>query len=355
MSIRSVRLRRTAAAVGAAVIAAGLLSACGGGSSAADAGEQLRLGYFPNVTHATALVGVEGDYFAEELGETELTTQTFNAGPAVIEALNAGAIDASYIGPNPAINGFAQSEGESLRIISGATSAGASLVVKPGIEDVADLEGKKLGTPQLGNTQDVALRYWLQEQGYETSTSGGGDVSIIPAENAVTLQQFQEGKLDGAWLPEPWASRLVDEAGAEVFLNEQELWPDGDFVTTHLIVRTDYLENNPEQVEALLRGHVAATSWINENPDEAKTIVNTSIEELTSKALSDAVIDRAWEELRITNDPIPVSLKGSAEHAEAVELLDPVDLNGIYDLTLLNKVLTAQDEDPVSAGGLGLD
>jgi NitT/TauT family transport system substrate-binding protein len=347
------RARRSAAALAIGVLAAGMLSACGG--NAAGSSEELRLGYFPNVTHAAAVAGVKDGTFQEELGATELKPQTFNAGPAVIEALNAGGLDAAYIGANPAINGFAQSDGESLRVISGATSRGASLVVRSGITDPAQLEGLTLGSPQLGNTQDVALRYYLQQQGFETERSGGGDVAVIPAENAVTYTQFQRGDIDGAWVPEPWASRLVDELGGEVLVNEADLWPEGEFVTTHLIVSRAYLEAHPAQVEALLRGHVRSTEWINENTAEAKELVNSELEVLTSKSLSEPVLDRAWDQLNFTTDPFPSTLQTAADHAGEVDLLDPVDLTGIYDLTLLNKVLVARDQTAVSAGGLGKD
>ncbi len=237
------------------------------GGEAATAPE-LRLGYFANVTHAPAIVGVDEGFFADELGDTKLTTQIFNAGPAAVEALFAGALDATYIGPNPAINAFVQSDGEAVRIIAGATSGGAQLVVREGIDGPEDLEGKNIATPQLGNTQDVALRAWLTDKGLENDVAGGGDVTITPTANADTLQLFQAGELDGAWVPEPWASRLVLEAGAEVLVDEKDLWPEGEFVTTHLIVRTEFLEQYPGTVEALLRGHVESVEWIKANEDE---------------------------------------------------------------------------------------
>ncbi|HEX6014842.1 MAG TPA: ABC transporter substrate-binding protein, partial [Geminicoccaceae bacterium] len=244
-------LRRTLAALAAAplVLAA---AACGGEGSASDdpapaaegggaVADELRLGYFANLTHAPALIGVQEGLFAEELGDTTLTTQVFNAGPDVVEAIFAGALDASYIGPSPTINAYGQSEGDAVRIIAGAASGGAQLVVREGIESPDDLKGTTLATPQLGNTQDVALRTWLTEEGLENSIEGGGDVTIAPTPNADTLNLFKAGEIDGAWLPEPWASRLVIEAGASVLVDERDLWPDGEFVTTHLIVRTEFL------------------------------------------------------------------------------------------------------------------
>ena len=309
----------------------------------------LRLGYFPNITHATALVGVENGLFDEALGPgVTFELSTFNAGGAAAEALLNGAIDATYIGPNPAINAFAQSQGAAIRIIAGATSGGAYLVVKPEIASVADLRGKKLATPQLGNTQDVALRTWLADNGLSTNKQGGGDVSILPQENAQTLETFTTGQVDGAWVPEPWATRLVQEGGGKVLLDEKTLWPDGRYVTTHLIVRTDYLEAHPDIVRALLAGHIAANDLVNSDPAKAQELTNQGIEKITGKTIKEGVLTSAWPNLTFTVDPIASSLKGSAEHATKVGLLEPVDLAGIYDLDLLNELLTLAGKPTVS-------
>jgi NitT/TauT family transport system substrate-binding protein len=310
----------------------------------------LRLGYFPNITHAVAIAGVDQGIIADALpANVTLKTSTFNAGPAAVEALLSGALDATYIGPNPAINAYSQSKGEAIRIIAGATSAGASLVTKAGVTSVDQLKGKTIATPQLGNTQDVALRAFLKEKGFNTDVQGGGDVSIKPQENAQTLETFKAGQIDGAWVPEPWASRLVLEGGGKVLVNEKDLWPSGEFVTTHLIVRTKFLEDHPEAVKGLLQGHVNAVDYVNENTAEAKTVVNAGIEKITGKPLKQEVIDRAWTEMTFTEDPISSSLKESAKDAAAVGLLDPVDLAGIYDLDLLNEILKDLGEAEVSA------
>jgi NitT/TauT family transport system substrate-binding protein len=221
--------------------------------------------------------------------------------------------------------------------------------VKPSISSADDLKGKKLATPQLGNTQDVALRYWLKDNGIATTPEGGGDASIVPQENAQTLETFKAGAISAAWVPEPWVTRLVTEGGGKVLVDEKTLWPDGDFVTTHLIVRTKFLEEHPGAVRRLLDGQIAANDFIAANPTEAQSLVNQGIEKVTSKRLSDAVITGAWKNLRFTNDPIAGSLSGSAKHAEAVGLLEKVDLKGIYSLDLLNEALKAAGEDEVSA------
>ncbi|MEY2424776.1 MAG: sulfonate transport system substrate-binding protein [Actinomycetota bacterium] len=307
----------------------------------------VRLGYFPNITHATALVGVKKGIYAEKLGNDKLETQTFNAGPLAVEALFANAIDATYIGPNPAINAFAQSNGDAIRIIAGATSGGAALVVKPEINSAADLKGKTVATPQVGNTQDVAWRFWLKEKGLTTDTTGGGDVKTLAQENGLTLQTFQTGDIQGAWVPEPWVTRLVQEGGGKILVDEKDLWKGGDFVTTHLIVRTKFLEEHPATVKRLLQGHIAATKYVNANTADAQAVANAEIERITTKKLADGVITTAWKSLRFTNDPIAASLKLSATHAQAVDLLDPLNLRGIYDLTLLNELLSGAGEGTV--------
>ena len=308
-------------------------------SAAGDSPVTVRLGYFPNLTHATALAGDQKGIFARALGQHKLRVSTFNAGPAAVEALFSGGLDAAYLGPNPAINAFARSDGEAIRIISGATSGGAALVVKPGISDADALRGKKVASPQLGGTQDVALRTWLGSKGLKTDVQGGGDVSIVPQDNAQTLQTFTTGEIDGAWVPEPWVTRLVQEGGGKVLVDERDLWPKGRFVTTHLVVRTAFLKKSPDAVRRLLEGQVEANRFVNDNPAEAQQAVNRRIAELTGRALPDAVIQPAWKNLSFTNDPIPESLETSAQHATDVGLLPAVKLDGIYDLTLLNQVL----------------
>ena len=311
----------------------------------------LRLGYFANMTHAQPFVGLSKGFYTEALGpNVKLDTKTFNAGPAEIEALFAGAIDIGYIGPNPSVTGYVQSQGKALRVIAGATSAGALLVVRgdAGIAKAADLANKKIATPQLGNTQDVALRAYLQKNGLKDKDHGG-NVQVVPTANADALTLIQRGQIDGAWVPEPWASRIVQEAGGKVLVDERDLWPNGDFVTTDVIVSTKFLSEHPDVVEAFLRGHVKATQWINDNPDEAKTIVNAGIKQITGAALSDAVINAAWRNQKITYDPVAPSLRKGADDAFALGYLGDKkpDLSGIYDLGPLNKVLQSLNLKPV--------
>lgn len=356
---RTTTLRRTLSLIALAPLAVAL-AACGGssdadsGDSASGAAPELRLGYFANVTHAAALIGVQEGLFEKELGDTKLTTQVFNAGPDEVEALFAGALDAAYIGPSPTINAYGQSDGDAIRIIAGAASGGAQLVVRDGIDSAQDLKGTTLASPQLGNTQDVALRTWLTDQGLDNSVDGGGDVTVAPTANSDVLNLFKSGDLDGAWVPEPYASRLVIEGGGHVLVNEKDLWPDGEFVTTHLIVRTEFLQKYPDTVAALLRGHVAAVQEATSDAAAAKTAVNAALEASGGKALDAAVLDRAWSELTVTYDPIPSALEQSAENGVAAGTTEnQVDLDGIYDLRPLNAVLEDQGQKAVSAGGLG--
>lgn len=340
------RLRGALAALAVTATAAGCSTTP---SSASNDG--LRLGYFANVTHATALVGVERGTFAAKVGRVE--TQVFNAGPAAVEAVFAGAIDATYIGPNPAINAYVKSKGDAIRIVAGATSGGAQLVVQPGISTAAGLRGKTVATPQLGNTQDVALRAWLAKNGLRTDPQKGGDVTIAPQDNAQTLELFKAREIAGAWVPEPWASRLVLDGGGEVLVDERSLWPGGRFVTTHLVVARKFLDKNPLAVKRLLEAHVETGDWIAANPGEAKAVVNAALDKLTTKRLAPAVLDRAFLNLTITYDPVATSLVASATHAAEAGLLDEPDLRGIYDLRPLNAVLAEQGRPAVADAGLG--
>jgi NitT/TauT family transport system substrate-binding protein len=347
--------RRGAGALALAVLALALVGGCGGGSgattdttSARASRVVLRLGYFPNLTHATAIVGVDKGIVARALdGKATLEPKTFNAGPAAVESLFSGAIDATYIGPGPTVNAYVKSRGEALRVISGATSGGAALVVKPSIATSGALRGKKIATPQLGNTQDIALRNWLKQQGLSSNTSGGGDVSIIPQDNSQTVQTFATGDIDGAWVPEPYVSRLIGEGG-KVLVDERSLWPGGKFVTTNLVVSTTFLNEHPDVVKALLEGQVEANRFVNQNPAESQKIVAESIGKLTGKPLKADLVAAAWRSLTFTNDPVPSSLLEGAKHAQAVGLLQEANLGGLYDLKLLNEVLAAKGEPKVA-------
>lgn len=325
-------------------------SAAGAGTSApAQPSGTLRLGYFPNLTHAPAIVGIEGGAFAQRLGGVDLQLKTFNSGTEMIEALFSGAIDGGFIGPNPAITAYAKSQGQALRIVAGTTSGGAALVVRNTITSAADLKGKTLATPGLGNTQDVALRAWLTTQGLKATAEGGGDVSIKPQDNADTLAAFQTGSIDGGWVPEPWATRLVQEGGGRVLVDERTLWPGGQFVTTHLIMAPSYLKAHPANVTALLNGLLDALDAMKQDPAAAQALTNQGIAKVTGKKLPEATITGAWPNLTFTYDPVASSLVTAKDNAVAAGLLKPTDLAGIYDLSLLNQALATRGLTPLSS------
>lgn len=334
------------------------LAGCAGSSAAANEagdGSRLRLGYFANLTHAPAVLGIADGHFQQALGATRLETQVFNAGPAAVEALLAGSLDAAFLGPAPAINASAKSDGEAIRIVAGATSGGASFVVRPGLT-TGSLAGTTVADPQLGGTQDVAVRSWLEDHGYATSLMGDSDVTVAPQSNAQTLQLYRSGQIDGAWLPEPWAARLRLEAGAVTLVDERDLWPGGAFATTELAVSTAYLEAHPEQVRALLTGLVATNDAIAADPEAARDRAGAALDDLTGLALPAPVLAGAWANLTFTTDPVPGSLAATAEAAHRVGLASSVpDLSRLLDLRLLNDVLRAAGRPAVSAAGLGKD
>jgi NitT/TauT family transport system substrate-binding protein len=338
MSGPSARIARIGLVLATATASLGM-SACGGSSGAAGSSAEVRLGYFPNLTHATAIVADKEGLFAKHLGATKLKVSTFNAGPAAIEALKSGAIDATYVGPGPATNAYINSDGQALTVVSGAATGGTSLVVAPSVKDVADLKGKTLSSPQLGNTQDIALRFWLRAHGLKTDLQGGGDVHVLPQDNAQVVDAFKQKLIAGAWVPEPYATRLV-QAGGKVLVDEHNLWPDKKFAITVLAVRTDYLKAHPETVKALLAGGLDATDLIAKDPARAQADVAALIAKISGKPLKPAVITAAWKQLEFTVDPVSSSLLLGAQHAHAVGILkEEPKLGKLVNLSLLNQLL----------------
>jgi NitT/TauT family transport system substrate-binding protein len=352
-------LRRVLVTAAASLAAIGLAAGC---SRAADTpsstpaattspATELRLGYFPNITHAPALIGVAQGTFAKELGSTTLTTQTFNAGPDEVNALLGGSLDAAFIGSSPAINAFAKSNGEAVRLVSGSTSAGAQLVTSADITSPDQLKGKVIATPQLGNTQDVALKKWLKANNLEIG-DGPDKVTVQNIDNSKTLDLFKQGQVAGGWLPEPWSSRLVD-AGARVLVDEKSLWPNGQFPTTVLIVRTDYLQQHPQTVEALVKGTQQAVDFATASPDQAKTITNDSIKQITNSSLSAPVLDRAFTELSFDTDPLAATFPQlSKDSVTAGVTQTETNLQGFLDVGPLNTVRQGDGKAAVDAAGL---
>ncbi|MBO0782080.1 MAG: ABC transporter substrate-binding protein [Ktedonobacteraceae bacterium] len=326
-----------------------ILAACGGQGDSSQ--PTVRLGYFPNLTHAAAVVGVAQGLFTKALGpNVKLQTTTFNAGPALIEALLARSLDIGYVGPNPAINGYTQSKGAALRIIAGASSGGALFVVRPAanIQSAKDLANKKLASPQLGGTQDVALRYYLQQNGLKTADKGG-NVQIVPTDNANIVTLFKQGKIDGAWVPEPWATKLISEAGGKVFVDERSLWPNGKFTTTVIVVRKEFQDQHPDLVKKFLQGHVDSVQYIHDHQTEALNTVNSEIKRITGSSTPQSELQQAAANVDITYDPVTSTLIQSADRAYALGFLkSKPDLAGIYSLQALNDVLSSRGLAKVS-------
>lgn len=337
------------------LLAATALVAVAGCSRAADpaaapvasqgAASEVRVGYFPNMTHAPALIGVKNGFFAQELGSTKLSTQTFNAGPDEVNALLGNSLDVAFIGSGPAINAFTKSKG-TIQLVAGAVSGGAQLVVKPGITSPDQLKGKTIATPQLGNTQDVSLKKYLSQQKLT------GQVNITNLDNAKTLAAFTKGDVDGGWLPEPWASRLVD-AGAKVLVDEKTLWPNGQFPSTVVIVRSEFLQQHPDTVREIIAGEQKAIDWATANPADAKTAVNAELKELTNSSLSQGVLDRSFANIALGLDPIAAEYPQLAQDSVTAGVVKTVaDLKGFADFGPLNAVLQAAGKPAVEAPDL---
>jgi NitT/TauT family transport system substrate-binding protein len=350
-------MRRVLLAVGAAAVtalAAGCSSSAASSGSSGSSGSDpapvtLRLGFLANITHASALVGLKEGFFAKNLGKNvTLKTSVFSSGTQETTALLAGQLDAAYVGPNPAINAWQKSGGKAIKIISGAASGGAALVVKPSISSVSQLKGQKLATPSLGNTQDVALRYYLKQHGLTSTQTGGGDVPITPiSPNSDAVLEFKSGQIAGGWEPAPYDIELQQDGG-KVLVNEASLWPGGKFVTTNLVVAQSFLAAHPSVVTGLLKGQIEANNFIHQNTTAAETAANAELTALTGKGLKSAVLPLAFQQITFTNDPIASSLATDAKHAEAVGLLKPTNLAGIYDLGPLNALLKADGQAQVS-------
>lgn len=348
---------RTAAVLLALLTALGLMAGCSRAAESTTAAgptspaAEVRVGYFPNITHAPALVGVKQGLFAKELGSTKLTTQTFNAGPDQVNALLGGSIDVAFIGSGPAINAFTKSNGEAVRLVAGSTSAGAQLVTSPDITSPEQLKGTIIATPQLGNTQDIAFKTWLEENNLPIG-DGPDAVTVQNIDNPQTLDLFKQGKLAGGWLPEPWSSRLVD-AGAKVLVDEKSLWPDGKFPTTVVIARTEFLQQHPQTVEAILRGEQAAISFIRSDPAQAKTVSNAAIGEITGKPLAANILDRAFTELSFDTDPLASTFPQLAKDSVTAGITQSeANLTGFLDPTAIDAVRTSSGEAAVDPAGL---
>ena len=311
----------------------------------------LRLGFLTNITHAPALIGIAKGYFAQSLGKNvKLEVKPFSTGTQEGTALLAGQLDAAYVGPNPAIKAWQTSSGKLIKVISGAASGGAALVVKKSINSPAQLKRQKLATPSLGNTQDVALRYWLKQHHVTATQTGGGAVPVTPiTPNSAAVLQFKSGQIAGGWEPAPYDIEMVQDGG-HVLVNEASLWPKGQFVTTNLVVTQQFLAAHPSVVTGLLKGQIQANGFIHANMPGAEAAANNELTSLLGKGLDPSVVSAAFKQITFTNDPIASSLAADAQHAVDVGLLDPVhNISALYDLGPLNTLLKASGQPQVSS------
>ena len=318
------------------------------GSAADEKARELRLGYFPNLTHAQALYGRATGAMDRQIG-ARIQWTAFNAGPTAIESLFSDSVDATFVGPAPTINGHIKSRGEKFVIVAGAASGGAGLVVRrdSGIRGERDFAGKVIATPQLGNTQDVAARVWFAEKGYRLQERGG-TVSLVALSNPDQLTMFRKRQIDGAWTVEPWMARLEIEGGGELFLEEKTLWPEGRYVTTHLVVNKSYLVQHRGIIRNLIVALVEITERINRDKVAATSILNEQLRKETGKSLKDEVIQKAMNRVEFTWDPICASLKQSAEASYRIGFLRQApELGGLYSLNFLNDVLKEKNLAPV--------
>ncbi len=295
---------------------------------------KIRIAYFPNIGHAIPIVGMENGFFQNSLGdEVKIETRVFDSGPQAIESLFGNSIDLAYVGPGPAINGFLNSENHNVKILAGAASGGASFIVHPDseINSATDFAGKKIAAPQIGNTQDVSLRNYLSENGLRTAEKGGSVIVYnIPNPDIYTL--FVKGDIDGAWIPEPWATILVTELNGKRLFHEEDLWPNQEFASVLLIANANFVEKNPELITNLLKSHHETATWINQNPIETRIIFNDFLNSHLGQSLSDDIVDVALSNIVITADPLPDSVYSFAEKANALGYLgrNGYDLSGIF-------------------------
>ena len=294
----------------------------GAGIVAAEKTEKIRAGFFSNITHAQAMVGQANGFWDQKLGKGAVEWTVFNAGPSVIEAMFANHLDIAYVGPSPAVNGYVKSNGEVVRILAGAASGGAAVVVREdaGIQLAQDFHGKKITSPQFGNTQDVALRSWLLSQNLKIREKGG-DVDVLPVANADQLSLFSKKEIDASWSVEPWVSIYLKQGGTKIFMEESSLWPKGRYATTVVIVRKKFLDQHPEQVRNFLRAHRELTDWINGHPKESKELFNNQFEKFMRRKMDPTILDMAWKRVVFTTDQMRESVLAQAQNAYQVGFL----------------------------------
>ena len=302
--------------------------------------DKIRVAFFPSIGHIIPIVGLEEKIFEKGIGEEkQIETKLFDSGPQVIESIFSGSIDIAYVGPGPIINGFLKSDGKDIKILSGAASGGVSFIIQPnsGLESLENFDGKRIASPQISNSQDVSLRHYLESHGLK-SVEKGGTVFVLNISNPDIYTLFAKGDIDGAWVPEPWATILVQELDGIRLFNEEKLWPNEEFASVLLIVRTKYLENNPETVQKWVESHEKTVTWINSNPNKSKSLFSNFLIDYMGKSLPTKIIDESFSNISITSDPIKNSVIVFAERADSLGYLgrSGYNLDGIFYNAVLN-------------------
>ena len=319
-------------------------SPSGTASAAAAAPVTVRLGFLANITHAPALIALKDGYFKSALGSAGSVSPTvYSSGTQETTAILAGQLDAAYVGPNPAINAWEKSGGTAIKVVSGVATGGAEIVVKPSVSGASQLKGQTLDTPSLGNTQDVALRYYLKQNGLATTTTGGGDVLVKPTSpNSDAVQAFESGQIAGASEPAPYDVEMVKDGG-KVLLSEPG-------TTTLLMVTQSFLSAHPAIVADLLKANLQALDLIKTNPTKAEADADAEYESYTGKAIKSSLVAASFQQIDFTDDPDEASMATDASQAVSVGLLkEPVSLSGMYDLTELNSLLSAAGQPTVGS------
>ena len=321
--------------VGIAIVVVGIITLVGlTQASVDDSQNKIRVAFFPSIVHAVPIIGMETQTFANNLNDDlDIEVKIFDSGPQVIESIFSNSVDIAYVGPGPVINGFLKSDGNDLKILAGAANGGASFVIQKnsGLELIENYSGKRVAAPQISNTQDVSLRHYLAENGLK-SAEKGGDVFVLNIANPDIYTLFAKGDIDGAWVPEPWATMLVEELDGVRLFDENEFWPENQFSSVLLIGRSDYIEKNPEIIKKWINANEKTVEWINNHPDESKKLYNEFLKSYMGRTLPQNIVEKSFSNIIITSEPLENSVYIFAERADALGYLgrDGYTLDGIF-------------------------
>ena len=336
--------------VGIAIVVVGIIALVGlNQASVDDSQNKIRVAFFPSIVHAVPIIGMETQIFANNLNDDlDIEVKIFDSGPQVIESIFSNSVDIAYVGPGPVINGFLKSDGNDLKILAGAANGGASFVIQKnsGLELIENYSGKRVAAPQISNTQDVSLRHYLAENGLK-SAEKGGDVFVLNIANPDIYTLFAKGDIDGAWVPEPWATMLVEELDGIRLFDENEFWPENKFSSVLLIGRSDYIEKNPEIIKKWINANEKTVQWINNHPDESKKLYNEFLKSYMGRTLPENIVEKAFSNIIITSEPLENSVYTFAERADALGYLgrDGYTLDGIFYHENISVTLNEENRD----------